>query len=661
MQRDLRRTALYQEVESLILTLRQPGAGLVSDAAEVSTNGRQAAYAGTLVEALEGTPPTRICLADLATGDTRVLTFGPNVDRLPKFSPDGRQIAFLSDRRQPGDFQLYLLDPVSGAARSTSDAKGWVEYLHWSPDGTRILLGVAGRGADVSSAQGALSSKRLADDCPSWMPAVDSGDENYRWRRVWLYELATGRLHEVGDADDNVWEAAWCGNDAFAAVVSPGPMEGLWYSARLRVINIETGRGRDVHVPRSQIGWPAASASGKHLAIVEGVCSDRWVVAGDLLLIELASGNARQVDTNGTDITYTEWCSDRQLLLAGHRGFETVVGVYDADSGAFREAWSSEEVTAGGRYATVASLNAKGDCALVGEGFRRAPELAVIRGGEYAAVKSFDLGYTAHAKVLDSVERLRWRASDGLEIQGWLLRPAGAGPHPLIMNIHGGPIWHWRSAWLGRAGAVNLMLLKRGYAVFLPNPRGSTGRGQEFAQQVLGEMGGADTGDYLAGLDHLVGRGIADPSRLGVMGGSYGGFMTSWLITQGARFAAAVPVAPVTNWVSEHLISNIPHFVVLGLADRYVHPDGKYFRRSPVMFAHRASTPTLHICGALDRCTPPEEAVQFHNALLEHGVESVLVTYPEEGHGIRKFPAAIDCAARILAWFDVHLACRVAR
>jgi dipeptidyl aminopeptidase/acylaminoacyl peptidase len=168
-------------------------------------------------------------------------------------------------------------------------------------------------------------------------------------------------------------------------------------------------------------------------------------------------------------------------------------------------------------------------------------------------------------------------------------------------------------------------------------------------------MGGADTHDYLSGLDYLVGQGSVDPKRLGVTGGSYGGFMTSWLITQDSRFAAAVPVAPVSNHVTEHLISNIPHFVAMFLKDSYTNPNGKYFQRSPIMHAHKVKTPTLNITGGLDRCTPPEEAVQFHNALLESGVKSVLVTYPEEGHGVRSFPAAIDYTARVVGWFEEQM------
>jgi len=308
-------------------------------------------------------------------------------------------------------------------------------------------------------------------------------------------------------------------------------------------------------------------------------------------------------------------------------------------------------------YATVSGINDAGDCVLLGEGYKRAPEIVAIRLGECKRIVSFDRGYADYAKRIESVDSVSWNAPDGLEIQGWLLRPQGEGPHPLVLNVHGGPVWHWHPTWLGRAvRAPILMLIQQGYAVFLPNPRGSTSRGQDFARRVMGDVGGVDTHDYLSGLDHLVTQGIADPRRLGVTGGSYGGFMASWLITQDARFAAAVAVAPVTNHVTAHLVSNIPHYVRLSLDDIYSNAAGKYFQRSPIMHAHKAKTPTLNICGALDRCTPPEEALQFHNALLENGVESMLVTYPEEGHGIRKWPATIDYAARLLSWFDGHMA-----
>ncbi len=658
MQRDIRETAVFREAETLHGRVRQPGTGQISDASEVhvSPSGEVAVFSGILFDALEGAPLSRICLVDLGTGYSRLISFGPNTDRLPKYSPQGDCVAFLSDRHKRGDFQLYLLDPLSGAVSPTPHVEGWVEYLHWSPDGKRILLGVAGHGADVAGGQGAVTSKRVAEDLPLWAPSVEDGSESYRWRRLWVYERASERVYQLSNADTNIWEAVWCGADAVAAITSPAPGEGQWYSASLHILDLDGRNVGELYAPRNQLGWPAASPSGKYVAVVEAICSDRWVVAGDLLLIETASGHVQRVDTGGVDVTHTEWRSERNLLVAGHRGFDTVVGLCEATARTFTEVWSSSDLTTGGFYAKVAGLNESGDCVLVGESFVRAPEIAVVRNAEYASVRSFDVGYGTEAKAIDSVEQVTWQAADGLTIQGWLLRPSGKGPYPLVMNVHGGPVWHSRPRWLGRAGAPLLMLLKRGYAIFFPNPRGSSGRGQDYARHVIGDMGGADAFDCLSGIDHLVQRGIADPDRLGVTGLSYGGFMTCWLITQDSRFAAAVPVGPVTNYVTEHLISNIPHWVQLFLSDTYTNPGGKYFTRSPVMHAHKVRTPTLNICGALDRCTPPEEAAQFHHALIENNVKSALVTYPEEGHGIRKFPAMIDYAARVVTWFEEHMA-----
>jgi dipeptidyl aminopeptidase/acylaminoacyl peptidase len=657
MQRDIRTTPLFKEIEGLYETLRRPGSGCLTDAADLhaSSDGRRAVFAGALTEKLEGAPATRIAMTELATGDTRVLTFGPGSDRAPKFSPDGTRIAFLSDRRKAGDFQLYLLDSATGAATATPPVDGWVEYLHWSADGTRILLGVAGHGADVSGGQGAIASKVSQESAAAWMPTIETGDESYRWRSVWIYELASDRVRQISRKTENIWEAAWCGNDRVAAVISPGPGEGLWYTARLAVLDLESGTPRELLVPQDQLGWPAASPSGKYVAIVEALCSDRWIVAGDLRVVDVGSGSVRRVDTHGVNITCTEWRSDRKLLLAGHRGFETVVGIYDVQGDEFSQLWSSEELSTSGFFVSVSGFNDKGDCVLIGESFTRAPEIAQIAAGKYRAIKSFAVSAEANIATRAVTERIRWPAPDGLEMQGYLLRPPGPGPYPLVMNVHGGPIGHWRPMWLGRRSAHLLALIERGYAVFFPNPRGSAGRGQDFARHVLGDMGGADTQDYLSGLDRLVERGIADPKRLGVTGGSYGGFMSAWLITQDTRFAAAIPVAPVTNQVTEHLVSNIPHFVRLFLADHYSNPNGKYFQRSPIMHAQKVRTPTLNICGALDRCTPPEEAVQFHNALLEHGVKSVLVVYPEEGHGVRTWPALIDFGARVVGWLEEHM------
>lgn len=662
-QNDIAGSALHDEALELFEMLRCPGTGTIITLADLVASGDgEAIFTGGMMDRLEGLPYTRICTTALVDGDTRVLTHGPGSDRLPRVSPDGAQIAFLSDRARSNDFQLYLLDKASGTARPAPTAPGWVESLQWSPRGNRILLGVAGHGADVQGGQGAVASEPRREGQPDWAPQVESGGEDYRWRRAWTYAPESGALTEIAAPDWNIWEACWCGEDAILAVASHGPSEGLWYTAVLLRIDVKTGRAEELFAPRDQIGLPAAAPSGSTVAIVEAICSDRGIVAGELRLIDTATKTVRNIAC-GIDVTHIEWCSDDRLLVAGHRGFETVVGTVDSLSGAFVERWASDEITSSGRYATVAALGSAGDCLLAGEGYTRAPEIGRIVSGQYETVRAFVDAEECVADALGGADPVVWRAPDGLEIQGWLLRPRATGPFPLVMHVHGGPVYHWRPVYLGRV-PLNLLLLRHGYAVFLPNPRGSSGRGRDFIRPVIGDVGGAETDDLLSGLDHLVAAGIADAARLGVTGGSHGGYMSSWLVTQDQRFAAAVPVCPVTNWTSEHLLSNIPHFVELFLDDQRARLTGKadgdnreskYITRSPVSFAGQVKTPVLNICGALDRCTPAVEAAQFHSALREGGASSVLVTYPKEGHGIRNLPAAADFIARTAAWFEAHM------
>ena len=550
----------------------------------------------------------------------------------------------LSDRDAPGQFQPYLLDLSSGAARALPRPDGWVEYFHWRTDGRALLLGVAGMGADLAGAQGGVGSKREVADLPSWMPELETGDETYRWRSLVVLDLESGSTKPANSTGFNPWESTWLGGDAMVAIGSDSPDEAAWYTATLRLIDPGTRTARELYRSPRQLGWPSAAPDARHIAVIEAVCSDRGLVAGDLLIVD-RQGAVKSCAIHGVDATFTSWVSNTEVLYAGHRSVETVVGIYDIASSRARELWTSSTQTVGPRiYPEVAPVPGRpGAFACTTVGFTEAPALQHWNGEALRCVRSFETAETS--ALIDGivVEPLRWKAPDGLEIHGWLLKPAGVAPQPLVMEVHGGPVWLYRPLYLG-AGGTRLALLRRGYALFLPNPRGSSGRGQEFASKVFGDMGGADTHDYLSGIDDLVSRGVADPKRLGVMGGSYGGFMSAWLVTQDSRFAAAVPIAPVTNWVSEHLTCHIPHFCEQFLDDSMTNPGGKYHTRSPIMYASQVRTPTLIVCGALDRNTPPGQALEFHHALKLHGVESVLATYPQEGHGVRSYPRSSTSA-----------------
>ena len=641
---DVRGSATWERVEEHFRRLHEPAFGIPHRLLEpaVSADGSRIAVTGVVYDELAGLPRQGCFLVE--DGGLRPLLDGSA--RQPRLSPDGSLVAVLTDTAEPGRFQLRVV----GDQVVEVTVPGTVEYCSWSPDGGRVLLGVAGLGADLAGGQGSGTTYRPVDELPEWHPAVDTGASADSWRSLWVHDVAAGTTRQVSPEGCNVWEAAWLGAEAAVAVTSTQPGEGAWYTATLDRIELD-GTRSELHRPQVQLGWPSASPSGARVAVVEAVCSDRWVVAGDLLVG--SPQGLERVDTLGVDVTSTQWIDEDRVGLLGIRGLETVAAVHDVGTGKTTELWSSTDTSCGLRYPEGA-WTADGRVVVVEEGYSLAQQVVVLGDEREVQADNRHAGSDYLLSVGGTAEAVAWSAPDGLRIEGLLCTPAGEGPFPLVVNIHGGPVWAFRNLW-SLFYAWTPLLVAQGYAVLNPNPRGSSGRGQDFARLVFGEMGGDDTWDFTSGVDALVERGIVDPSRVGLMGGSYGGFMSSWLVTQDQRWAAAVPTSPVTNWYSQHFTSNIPYFDALFLDGDPEVPGDKFHLRSPVAHASKVRTPCLNVAGALDRCTPPTQAQEFHQALLEHGVDSTLAIYPQEGHGVRAFPALIDYCTRVLAFFDQHM------
>jgi dipeptidyl aminopeptidase/acylaminoacyl peptidase len=673
MERDLRETPLYREVEEHFRKIHEPGFGRVTEPSDPrpSPDGRWVAFTGSMWEKLEGTPKTRICLAPTDGSGHRTITAGPEHDSGPRWSPDGRRLSFLSDRKEKGRMQLYVLEVEAfGEAEELPEIEGTIEHHVWSPDGTRILVLTAGLHADSAGAEGsgALESEK---DLPDWTPKVDSWEDALVWRRLWIVNPASGELRKLSRDGLNVWEADWCGDDAVVAIASEDPGESSWYTAPL--VLIDAASGEELEIARSdvQFGFPAGSPDGRYVAVVEAPCSDRQLVSGRVAIVPIEGEEVEheriELDGGGTwdvtlrrgqppttveiqdaDITWVGWRENGSLAYAALRRGSTILGDIDPGTGERTEVWTTDEGV--GAWEPYAAASGTDGFAFVRQGFDRPLEVALVEGGEDRTVASFRHEGHDHARSLvGRTERLTWTAPDGLEIDGFLLAPAGEGPHPMIVNVHGGPVWSF-AEWFPRPNLA--WLVSRGYAVLMPNPRGSTGRGRAFIEMVIGDMGGADAGDDLAGVDALVERGDADPERIGVMGGSYGGFMSCWLPTQDQRFKASVAMSPVSDYFSQHWNSNIGAWDSWFVGAKPEEDREGYRDRSPVFFADRVTTPTLLTAGTEDRCTPPGQAWEFYRALREHGVPAEVVIYPGEGHGVRKYPAYLDLITRTTAWFE---------
>jgi dipeptidyl aminopeptidase/acylaminoacyl peptidase len=670
MERDLRSSQLYQEVEEHFRKVYEPGFGRVTEPGDPrpSPDGRWVAFTGSLWEKLEGTPKTRICLAPIGheaagggadiggvgAGSARQITSGPEHDAGPRWSPDGSRLSFTSDRKEKGRMQLFVLSLDGlGEAEALPEVEGTVEDHAWSPDGSRILVRTAGMHADGAGADGS-GALEPDQDLPDWAPKVDSWEDRMVWRRLWLIDVATREVRALSRDGLNVWEDGWCGDGSVIAVASEDPGESSWYTSRLVLIDVATGADRVLATSEVQFGLPVGAPDGSRVAAIEAPCSDRQLVSGRAVVVDVVSATTRRVEIEDADVTWLGWRVGGGLAYAALRRGDTVLGEIDPATGERTEVWSTTESV--GAWEPSAAVLGNDGFAFVLHGFDRPLEVAVVEAGTDRTVASFRHEGHDHARgSVGRAERLTWTAADGTEIDGFLLAPAGDGPHPLILYVHGGPVWSY-AEWFPRPSLA--WLVSRGYAILMPNPRGSTGRGRAFLEAVIGDMGGADAGDDLAGVDALVERGIADPERIGVTGGSYGGFMSCWLPVVDQRFQASVAISPVTDYYSQHWNSNIGAWDAWFLGGRPEDDAPQYRDRSPVFLADRVRTPTLLTAGTEDRCTPPGQAIEFYRALRANGVPAEVAIYPGEGHGVRKLPAAIDLLTRTTAWFERFMPAR---
>jgi dipeptidyl aminopeptidase/acylaminoacyl peptidase len=616
---------------------------------EFSPDGRRIAFTAVVQVAGQSDPKHHVAVLELGTG--AIVHHGPG--RAPRWDPSGLLLAW------PADDHIAIRHNATDSEHLRLPVTGVPEYVAWRPDGRAVLVGVAEYGAELSDADGSGTVPGAQERQPG-QPLVERDQPSPGGRSLWLLDPVSGTAERVSPENATVWQAAWAGPSSIVCVVSPGASESSWYGAQLAVLDPDARALRVLPFGEDgQVALPAANPSGSRLSAVAGVMSDRGVYTGALVLIDPAGGRRTPVDTLDVDVSSQHWDGETTIVFAGLRGLDTVIGRCHIDSGTTEEI-SILSGTCGPLLPEIAVRT--GMVAAVTHRYGVPPALTVLEhGGAARELLSFGHRGTDHlAAVGGALERVAWKSPDGTTIEGLLATPPGPGPHPLVVNIHGGPVWAWRDEW-SMHYAHTPLLVGRGYAVLHPNMRGSAGRGPEFIAHGLRDLGGADAADVIAGVEQLIANGQVDPERVAVTGNSYGGYLAAWLVATTDRFAAAIARSPVTDWVSQHYTSNIPGFDRLCFTGDPLDPKSGHRIRSPFYLADLVRTPVLLMAGAHDLATPAEQARMFHRALVEHGADSTLVIYPDEGHGVRGAAALTDQCVRMIEFLRLHLdeKCRI--
>ena len=440
------------------------------------------------------------------------------------------------------------------------------------------------------------------------------------------------------------------------ATAAPPPGDDGWYHAKLYAIDTATGEAKVLFAPTTAIGRPRVSPDGRTVAFIAGLMSDEGPVGGEIFVMPMSGGEPRNLtpDRPATP-DWLAWRSPTEILFAeytdGGSGFATA----DTASGRIEPLWRGAENVTAGLPGPGLSLARDGKMtAVVRESFTKAPEVWAGPVGGWAPVTRVNAGVTA---LWGEAKSLVWR-SDDLDVQGWLVGPrevAAGRRYPLVVQVHGGPASASMPLWAGgRYGP--LALASDGYFVFLPNPRGSYGRGQAFTRGNVKDLGGGDLRDILAGVDEVVRTAPVDADRIAITGGSYGGFMTMWAVTQTRRFRAAVAVAGISNWQSYWGQNGIPGWMLPYFGATVYDDPAVYAKSSPINFIKNVETPTLVLVGEGDIECPPPQSYEFWRALKTLGVETQLVVYAGEGHGNRKPENRRDELRRTWAWFAEHVA-----
>ena len=564
-------------------------------------------------------------LLEMGRGELRQFTFSQKSEWAPQWSPDGKALAFLSDRA--GTTQLYLMNMGGGEARAITPGTYEISDFRWSPDGKQFAF--------------------LAREPKSQIRDGDAkiADREEDLERLWLVDFGSGKLRQLTSGARQIKEFDWASAERILLIAREDPKVETWHDA-LYAIDVGDAAISLFGRPNQPFAELLVSPERKQFSFLSTVANGP--IPHDLFLQAVTGGPARDVSSSiDRAVLDARWQSESMILVRVIDGFHNRI---------YRIAPNGAPVPIDLPLSVRGFDVARdGTIVFVGVGFNRLPELFVrATDGALRQVSYLQEGWE-RVRLADA-ELFRVKSFDGTEIEAALMKPTappGGGKTPLVLLVHGGPAsnfsadYFWFNAW-------SQLLAARGYQVLMVNPRGSAGYGEKFLKANRGDWGGGDYQDLIAALDAVIARGETDPNRLGIGGWSYGGEMTQWAIGHTNRFKAAVSGGGVFDQAAEFETENNPAGDEWYFGTPWDHPD-LFAQNSPATFIRNARTPTLIVHGENDRNNPVAQSRALYRALKHYGVECELIVYPEEGHLPAQEKHQIDILQRMLDWYSRHL------
>jgi dipeptidyl aminopeptidase/acylaminoacyl peptidase len=626
---------------------------------QISPDGRRVAFVVTMLSEERDEYLSNVWIVDVAGGEPRRFTTGPGRDTAPRWSPDGAWLAFLAARDPRAKPQLHVMPADGGEPVRLTDMSHGVSAPAWAPDGSRLAF-VARVGP--APPEGPEKSRPARVITTVKYRFNGEGFIHDRPPHVFVVGRDGGTPRQVTDGDYPDGEPAWSPDGRWLAFTSARHADRDRDDARdVFVVAAEGGEPRRLTDTTAAALGPAFSPDGRTLAYVARRGRNAFADNHRLFAIAVEGGSPRELvaglDRSAVALgdAWVHWSSDGQRLAFAVED-EGRVSVHEVPAAG----GAPTAVLEGERAVSGFSASRAGARAFAASTATAPAEVFVAPApgdGERALT---DLNRAWRSEVaLAPPERFRYERA-GASVDGWVMRPVGAEPgrrYPVLLNVHGGPHAQYGVGFFDEfqvyAGA--------GYAVLFTNPRGSRGYGEAFARAVVGDWGGVDAADVMAGLDEALRRfDFLDGERLGLLGGSYGGFMTSWIVGHSARFRAACSERAVNDQRTMFGTSDIGHLfnaTELGGARPWEDPV-RYAERSPLTYAPRITTPLLIVHSEEDYRCPIEQAEQLFVALKTLGREAMLVRFPGENHKLSRSGTPRHRLERfriILDWFARYL------